>query len=465
MIPREFLGVAAGNLWRLKLRTGLTISGVVIGVGALVTFLSYAAGIQASVDEQFRSLGLLHTLHVMPPGGPGDGPFGGDPTDPDSVAATPATVLDDAALERIAALPGVVFVYPQDTFDAQLAWRDRTRSVTAQVLPAAYAQKRNVGDMPAGRFFADDSTAEAVLSRRLVDRLGGQPDSIVGDTIRLRVASRFELGREVLHSGLRSLHLPEAFSAQADRFLELFTSRMGPTDLTLTVCGVAEIESGFGFELQPVLLPPGPARAVDRLSFSDPIELLSELRAPAGGYALAVVTLDRHADAAAVADSVEALGLRTFSFATRLAEMRRVFLLFDLIVGLIGAIALVVAALGIVNTMVMSITERTREIGILKSLGAEDRQIRGLFLVEAGLIGLAGSALGLGLGWGVSRILSLVAKRIMVGQGAPALELFRLPVYLALGAIAFGIGVSLLAGLYPAARAARTDPVQALRHD
>jgi putative ABC transport system permease protein len=113
--------------------------------------------------------------------------------------------------------------------------------------------------------------------------------------------------------------------------------------------------------------------------------------------------------------------------------------------------------------MVMSILERTREIGILKTLGAEDGQIRLLFLIETALIGLIGSLLGLGLGWGITRIGSLVVKRIMVAQDVPPLEMFHIPFYLVLGAIAFGVGVSLAAGLYPAGRAARVDPVQALR--
>jgi len=452
MILREFVSIAAGNLWRLRLRTALTVAGVIIGIGALTTFLSYAAGIQESVAAQFRSLSLLSTLHVMPAGG-----------EADSVAT--AVLLDDAMLARIAQLEGVAFVYPQDTFDARLVWRDQTSSVTAQVLPASYVQNRQLGTMLAGRFFAADSVAEVVLSREMVGRLQSQPDSIVGDTIRLELANRLQLGKEVVLSGLRALDLPEGVALQAGHFVEMFASRMGPTELELVVCGVAQIEWGFGFRLNHVLLPPGPASGVDRLSFSDPFELLSKIQAPAGGHALAVVTLERRADAEAVADSIEALGLRTFSFAGRLAEMRKMFLIFDLIVGLIGTIALAVAALGIVNTMVMSITERTREIGILKSLGAEDQQIRSLFLMEAGLIGLAGSLLGLGLGWGVSRVLSFIAKRIMIGQGVPAMEFFRLPIYLVLGALVFGVGVALIAGLYPAARAARTDPVQALRHD
>ena len=92
------------------------------------------------------------------------------------------------------------------------------------------------------------------------------------------------------------------------------------------------------------------------------------------------------------------MGFRTFSFAEEFDEIRKFFLFFNLALSLVGVIALVTAALGIVNTMLMSISERRREIGILKSLGAEDGDVRRLFLVESGLIGVMGSGLGIALG-------------------------------------------------------------------
>jgi putative ABC transport system permease protein len=138
---------------------------------------------------------------------------------------------------------------------------------------------------------------------------------------------------------------------------------------------------------------------------------------------------------------------------------------FDLALGVIGLIALITASLGIVNTMVMSITERRREIGVLKSLGAYELDIRGLFLVESGVIGILGTAAGILFGWGITRIVSAVAQAYMRSEGIPAMDLFALPVWLVLIAVGVGVGVSVLAGFYPAARAARVDPVEALRNE
>jgi ABC-type antimicrobial peptide transport system permease subunit len=116
--------------------------------------------------------------------------------------------------------------------------------------------------------------------------------------------------------------------------------------------------------------------------------------------------------------------------------------------------------------MIMSILERTREIGIMKAIGAEDREIKLIFFVEAGLIGLAGGVLGSLAAWAIAAVANRVAYRfILKPQGVAYVDFFALPPYLWLGAILFAVSVAIIAALYPAARAARIDPVKALRHD
>ena len=175
------------------------------------------------------------------------------------------------------------------------------------------------------------------------------------------------------------------------------------------------------------------------------------------------VSFDPRVPYDAVRDSIEALGYRVFSFAEQFENLQRFFLYFDVGLAVIGMIALLTAAMGIINTMVMSVTERRKEIGILKSLGADDSDIRRLFLVESGTIGAIGTLTGILLGWVATRVLSFVALSYLKGQGLPEMEFFALPVWLFLIALVIGIGVSLLAGTYPAGRAARLDPVEALR--
>jgi putative ABC transport system permease protein len=493
MIVREFLSVAVGNLWRMKLRSALTIAGIVVATGALVALLAFAFGVQRNVSTQFRALGLFRTLHVMPPLSANLESLarGGDPDDefadaegqrearypnaaaPGAIAAgaadssgAPQATLDDAALRRIAAIDGVTLVYPQETFDAQLEWPGHKHTVTAQALPAQYAERCNPGSLLAGRFYAADNATEVVLNERMLTAIGVSPDSIVGARVKLRTAGVTQLAYGVLAELLQQLSVPPELLRLIREATQAFQMLLGRGEVELTVCGVARLESGFGFRVHDVLVPSATARRLDRLSFSDPFDLLAQLSAfGRKDYALAVVTVASERDTNRVQRAIEAQGLRVFSFAERFREMQRQFLIFDVMVAVLGFIAIFVAALGIVNTMVMSIVERTREIGILKALGAEDGHVRLLFLLESGLLGLIGSLGGLLLGWLVSRAGAFVIRRVMIAQEIPEMDMFHLPLGIALAAVAFGVLVSLLAGVYPAARAARVDPVRALRHD
>jgi putative ABC transport system permease protein len=230
--------------------------------------------------------------------------------------------------------------------------------------------------------------------------------------------------------------------------------------------------------LAPIIIPEVTARRLSGAGFSlsqDPTALLAALRsgtlfAAAGpessaAYPQVTLELERFADHATVQDSVEALGFTAFSYATQFAEIQRFHLYFYAGLGAVGLLALMTAALGIVNTLVMSVTERRREIGIIKSLGADESEIRWLFVGESAVIGLVGSAAGVLLGWLGTRLVRLVIRAVMSREQMPVYEPFALPAWLVLLAIVFGLGVSVLAGTYPAARAARVDPVAALRSE
>jgi len=113
----------------------------------------------------------------------------------------------------------------------------------------------------------------------------------------------------------------------------------------------------------------------------------------------------------------------------------------------------------------MSILERTREIGVMKAIGGSDADVRKIFLIEASAIGVLGGVVGVALGWVIGRIANFAANIYIEGQGGSAGDLFSMPLWLIGGAIGFSVLLSLLAGSYPARRAARIDPIQALRHD
>jgi putative ABC transport system permease protein len=124
-----------------------------------------------------------------------------------------------------------------------------------------------------------------------------------------------------------------------------------------------------------------------------------------------------------------------------------------------------VASIGIVNTLVMAILERRREIGIMKAVGASDADVWTLFFAEAGVMGMFGGFAGVALGWVIGRVINFGTNIYLKRQHFPPEQFWSVPWWLVGGAILFAVVVSLLSGFYPAARAARLDPVQALRYE
>jgi len=182
-------------------------------------------------------------------------------------------------------------------------------------------------------------------------------------------------------------------------------------------------------------------------------------------YLTLMVRVERPTDVEAVQAAINHLGFATFSLLDATHNLRRFFAVLDLFLGVFGSLALAVAALGIINTLVMAILERRREIGIMKALGASDADVQRLFFAEAGAMGVAGGLGGVALGWAIGRAINLGTNLYLRRQQLPPENLWSVPWWLVAGAVAFSIVVTLVAGLYPAARAARLDPVRALRYE
>jgi putative ABC transport system permease protein len=187
----------------------------------------------------------------------------------------------------------------------------------------------------------------------------------------------------------------------------------------------------------------------------------------AQGADRAVVTVDREENVKEVADKISALGFNTFSLVEIVEKIRLNVLLISFALAFVATVALVVAALGIINTMLMTVLERTHEIGVMKAVGARDGHIQGIFLVEGALIGLIGGSLGLFFSWLVSIPGNSIAQWLMEKQTNSRIEesLFAFPLWLTLGLLLFAGLVTTLAAVYPARRAARVSPITALRHE
>jgi len=484
MTLRDKISMPLVNLWRIKLRSVLTISGVMIAIGAFVAMLSFGAGNQQYITEQFNQLGLFTTMFVYPQR---------ESEVADSVQPAP---LNDSAIGWLAELPGVELAYPYDSYKVTALALDTVLKLEAQAVPTSATATKMFSRLEAGRLFASDSAREAVVTSEFLQELDMESaDSVLEKQLiisveRVRIDSGLvhmlqgagDVADRVFVKGwidsvrernyIRRLIKNEAGQALG-RFTDGFFNKPAQVSDTLTIVGVLKAGEGRS-SFEPIIVPAATAERFASGGLSnDPTELYAAMRdgqliASDGAtgyqqYPRVTLQLDPYIPFKPLKDTIETRGYRVFSYAEEFEQITKFFVYFDMALALVGLIALITASLGIVNTMVMSIMERRREIGVLKSLGASEGDIKLLFLFESALIGIIGSIAGIILGWIVSRVSSAVARYFMIREGVDEIELFALPWWLILLALGFGLAVSVAAGAWPSARAARVDPMEALR--
>jgi putative ABC transport system permease protein len=182
-----------------------------------------------------------------------------------------------------------------------------------------------------------------------------------------------------------------------------------------------------------------------------------------GSYLSAEVRVGDPRKAQDVAARLRSSGYQVVSAMDMIRQINIIFLVIECFMACIGGIGLVVSLFGIANTMAMAVLERTREIGVMKALGARDRDIGRLFLAEAAAIGALGGATGLALAWLAGKALNFVAHA--ASELPDKVSLFHVTWWLALGSVGFAVLVSMIAGFWPARRASRLEPVAALRYE
>jgi putative ABC transport system permease protein len=414
MDVRETLRMAGRSIRSHKLRSALTVIGVVIGIASVVTFASVGASVEADIVSEVGSSSASNVYVLPTPAGEDDGggPGFGQVTQP---------VFTEHDVTQLAGIPGVEQVLPRGNVrvNALVHANDTvSRTQITATTPASFPQ----GAIVAGRAFRSGAR-EVVVSRSATQAFEGNLS--VGETLTIRTGDN-ETTVEVVGVVNRTAgQLPFASFAGQPRFyvpVERFYER--------TVESPAVGVSQRAYPQLTVVADPAQVSAVqqrvqDYLGQSDAAEL-----SPAS------VELTAQTSGDFVEEVQEIVGQVT-RFVTAIA-----------------VIALVVAAIGIANIMLVSVAERTREIGIMKAVGAQNRDVMGLFLTEATVLGGVGVVLGLPLGIAVSYGATVYAEVAFT----PAYGWFAI-------AVVVGVFVGVVAGLYPAWRAASVDPIDALRYE
>ena len=427
MKPEDVLSYSFSAIKLRKLRAGLTTLGVVIGIAAIVALLSISQGLQSTITAQLERGFATDTLIVSAGGGGAGMGFGGGGDSGFKLLVSDVQTIK--GIQNVEVAAAVIQRAGNVTVGG--------RSEISTIVGVDFAEYH---DIYAETFVADRGSIP----------LDSENDSVV-------------LGRRVIDPRLNGTMLADANDPISIVWINA-TSRP-PTVVTLprNITGILKQIGSFGIgglSDSGVYIPLAQAQALFATNECDMI----------------IVKL-RSSDQAVIDDVTKAIKsafngeVSAISATAVLAIISNIFSIIELFLGGIAAISLVVAGVGIMNIMIVSLMERTREIGILKALGTKSRTVLLIFVCEAVIIGLMGGAMGVGLGWVMANVVAIVFRGggvFMGNQGAGTGGLTITPILtpmVLLGALSFGVGVSVVFALYPAWRASKLKPVEALRYE
>ena len=493
MTVRDLTSEVMRNLGRRKLRTGLTMAGVVIGALAVVLIVSLGNGLSSFIDHHVRGIANENVVEAWQTKGlrPGRlaksflGGLGQPPreikpgNEEDFIGSFQIQFISSKQVERLRSIPGVRAVRPFVFILARsLELMKDGREFDTIVSP--WVQAGSV-ELLGGRGFHGDHARECIVSEAYLDSLGlSQPGQMIGQRVRLNITEHPMLGivgranldptvmqrvRDLINSeppgsesGLDLKELYKKFTALTGLLRELdLTSpnRDRKNAFEVTVVGVAR----KGLLANLVYVPDGLAEEMGRVFLRN-----EKLYRPEAFGMAALLEVEDRSRIPAIKAEVKKAGLKPKSLEDHLGVMHRIFGMFQKILVVFGGIAFVVAAFSIVNTLLMSVVERKREIGVLQALGATRRHIGLMFAAEAAAIGFWGGIVGAIVGWLMCQIGSEWAR----GQWPYILgssDAFLPPDWLFPILLIFTTLLGLAAGVYPAIRAARLDPVEALKYE
>ncbi len=437
MSLKDILSTAFLNLWRRKMRAFLTVLGMVIGVASIVVMVSLGIGIKQATIESFAGTGSLTTIRVSSWSYVSTGNGG---------ASSRQKKLDKKAMAEFKKITGVEAVMPLiETYGMLKSGRYVT---DASILGVTKEQAEQFGitlsegtipgssgsttyQMAVGAWtlqnFYDPDTY-----RQAVDKDGNS---------KITIDSRMQLTFD--YRNVSSRYMMSASTDTSDED----TIPLGNT-YKIKITGVMD-QSNNDFSYYCLM----DATQLEKLAKANKDFTSYD----SSSYQTVLVKCADIEDVKTVKDAITEMGYGTYSLQDAVEMAEKSTQNVQYLLGAIGGVALLVAAIGIMNTMMMSIFERTKEIGIIKVLGCRIDNIAGLFLTEAAYIGLFGGALGMGLSFGISALLNV----FLSSSGLRSI----IPAYLVIGAVLFSIIVALAAGMYPAVRAMKLSPLAAIRNE
>ena len=447
----DMLRMSGSNLWKRKVRTFLTVLGVVIGTASIVVMISIGLGHNKATLEEIQSYGSMTTINVYPS-------YNWDGTAEGQLSSQ---YLSNEIVRQIEEIDQVEVVSP-------------VLRVDAIALSGKYMSQMSIEGM--------DVNALAQLGIEVGEgRLPSAEDTELTLLYGNQILTNF-YDKKTNEGYWDTGELPDIDLMNDTVFIifdtDAYWSSQSPQDgivvqrpkkYVIPACGIVagdeETYNNFSYnvycdidQLEALLKRIFKNRAIPGQPTTQSGKPYKELY-----YSELYVNVDNMDNVTKVQEQIGELGCQTSSNMEWVESMQKQYSYIQAVLGGIGAVALFVAAIGIANTMMMSIYERTKEIGIMKVLGCNMRNIQSMFLIEAAFIGCIGGVLGVGLSYGVSAIVNKVsAGGSFMGVST---GMSYIPPWLSLLGIGFAIIVGTLAGFFPSLRAMRLSPLAAIRNE
>jgi putative ABC transport system permease protein len=519
----DIISVSLLAIWQHKVRTLLSLLGVAIGTFMLATSMSIGEGVKLELGRQFERGDRLRRIVVRPDYGVSEDEipqkeleFLGQMSEARRERILEAKVrrwprkhkhpkfaLNDEGLAKLAALPHVERIRPNVYQQFRTSLVDESEKdesekpleLDAISIGESIDAERLADRLVAGDGFTDESKNDVLVHEYLVYRWGFVDDddvqSVIGKKIRIDFKKRGSAAAGLL--GLGGLEIMNLSAEDRQALMEIVSQSPKLTEAQRA--GLKKLMAGLNPKKEPDKTPPGEEFTIvgvirdlskqeqsQRLDLGNlgldidlvfPLDTARRLalkvpKRAERGFDSVDVYADDQEHVAAVAKEVRGLKLREFSLAEVADRVQMRLTMIIWVLNFLAGMALFVSALGITNTMVMSVMERTHEIGIMKAVGAREGHIQLIFLVEGALLGLLGGAMGLILSWLVSfpadsKAQSMIADRFP--RNLVEDSLFAYPLWISLGVPLLAGLITTLATVYPARRAARISTIRALRHE
>ncbi len=420
----DLIRMAFSNLWLRKLRTSLTILAVVIGAVLITLMSSISTGLEGFIIEQFGLNVSPYSIRA----------YAGEITSyynnesPREISDSSGEIIRAFTGEdigKLLSINGVERIDWEPWFSALYVSPEDSEKRYSGLIRSGPGYVLNLVKLVAGDYFDENASRLCLISYDYLEVFGwADAEEAVGRQITIAMGKYNEYSTET-------------------------------ADYNFTVCGVIQKT----INSKEILIPISTAIDMTRYYMDDPMMYTTE---QPGTMLEVKVTSTELSDR--VAGEMRAMGYNTVTPSDILKEINTVFNVIRIALGAFGVIALIVASIGIINTLMMSIYERTREIGVMKAVGATNGTIRALFMIEGTALGFIGGITGAAAGYGVGYILNIIGHQTFLSDYST----YQLAVYsvsLFVEVVAITTVISLIAGFYPANHAAKLNTVEALRYE